>query len=354
MWKKSAIIDGENANRSVISRRSLLALMLGAGVSHSLEAAPPPAAGGGDATGTAGNRAIRLAPPAGGGDAARTASDRPIRLALSESMVTEVNLDDARAAMLIWMKQLEKDVGIPIEVSPKVFEPTAEIVRLARRGLFDAVALNIVEYRQIADVLDSSQIMAESDAEERYMLLVKRGGGIRSLGDLRGRRLSMLGSNKMCIAPQWLSTILNDGHFPQSDQFFSSVTEDPKAARVVLPVFFGQTDACVTSRKSFALMCELNPQVGKDLTAIAESADLIVSFEIFHKNYQGANRDRFARIYSSEQNAPSPTAVRKQLGALFHFNGLSIRDSSSLEPALAMLDKSERISQRPGRPNLKP
>jgi phosphonate transport system substrate-binding protein len=317
------------------SRRSVLALMLGAcrwlpgtlpGTSNG---APPPASTG-------------------------NANNGPIRLALSESLVSDVNVNDARAAMLIWIKQLDKDLHIPIEISPKVFEPTAEIVRRARSGLFDAVGLNIIEYRQIADMLDSSQIMAETEAAEQYMLLVKRDGGIRSLGDLRGRRLSILTGIKMCIASQWLATILNEGHFAQSNQFFSSVVEEPKAARVVLPVFFGQSDACVTSKKSFDLMCELNPQVGKDLTAIAGSADLVVGFEIFHKNYRGANRDRFAHIYSSSQNASAASVARKQLSTLFHFNDLTIRDATSLEPALALLEKDERARGRPERLNSKP
>jgi hypothetical protein len=101
-------------------------------------------------------------------------------------------------------------------------------------------------------------------------------------------------------------------------------------------------------------MCELNPQVGKELTAIAGSPDLVVGFEIFHKNYQGSNRDRFAHIYSSAQNTSAPSAVRRQLATLFHFDSVTIADSSSLAPALALLEKADRIGERPGRPNSKP
>ena len=315
------------------SRRCALALMLGAGVCRWLEAAATSAAGGGDAAGALNNK--------------------PIRLALSESLVADVNLDDARVAMQVWIKQLEKELRIPIEISPKVFEPAAEIARRARGGLFDAVGLNIIEYRQIADMLDPSQIMAETDAGERYMLMVKRSGGIRNVGDLRGRRLLMQTGIKMCIASQWLSTVLNEGHLAQSDQFFGSVSTEPKAARVILPVFFGQADACVTSKKSFDLMCELNPQVGKELTALADSPDLMVGFEIFHKDYQGANRDRFAHIYSSAQNTATESPSRKQLSTLFHFDSVGIKDFASLRPALGSLEKAERISDGPGRPNSK-
>ena len=47
-----------------------------------------------------------------------------------------------------------------------MFDTTEEIFRRARTGQLDCVALNVVEYRQIADLLDSSQIMAEGGAED--------------------------------------------------------------------------------------------------------------------------------------------------------------------------------------------
>src|ERR1035441_10793653 len=83
--------------------------------------------------------------------------------------------------------------------------------------------------------------------------------------------------------------------------------------RVVLPVFFGQSDACLTSKRSFDTMCELNPQVGKDLIVIASSPVMVVTFYIFHKNYHGVSRERFARVYSEV----STSAAGRQLATLF-------------------------------------
>jgi len=173
---------------------------------------------------------------------------------------------------------MEMELRLPISFSANVFEPAAEILRRARGGLFDAVALNVVEYRQIAELLDPNWIISESDGAEEYLLLVKRGGGIQKPEDLRGRRLIMLTGAKMCVAYPWLSTVLDAAHPGPADQFFGSVAEEAKAARVVLPVFFGQADACVTSKKSFDVMCELNPQVARNLTVIAASSPMVVTF----------------------------------------------------------------------------
>jgi len=304
------------------SRRSVLALLLG--LCSRTATAGPAASGGGV--------------PAGANEIA------PVRLALSESLVAGANLDDARAAMLTWIRKIGMDSNIRIELTPMVFEPSAEIFRRARSRLFDAVALNVVEYRQIADELDSSEIICESEGLQRYMLLVKRGGAIQTLGDLRGRRLLMLGGPRMCVASAWLTTILDEGHFGPADQFFSSVAEDAKAARVVLPVFFGQADACVASKRSFDVLCELNPQVAKELTAIAVSPALLTGFYVFRKNYASAVRERFAHLYSNV----SGTVAGKQLATLFQFNSLSILDATCLEPVLAVLGQADRAHARTG------
>lgn len=266
------------------------------------------------------------------------AAGEPIRLAVSETLVSDVNLNDARAAMQIWLKQMARDLDIAIDFNPKVFDTTEEIIRRARNNQFDAVALNVAEYRQIADVLDPSQVIAEIDGAEQYLLLAKRNGPVQRLSDLKGRRMLMLKGPKMCVASAWFSGLLKEGHLGESDPFFGSVTTDIKPSRVVLPVFFGQADACVTSKRGFDIMGELNPQVAKDLVAIAGSPAMIVTFYIFHKNYHGVSRERFAKVYAE---MPASVAGR-QLATLFQFQGMVVKDANCLTPALAILDAADR------------
>jgi ABC-type phosphate/phosphonate transport system substrate-binding protein len=279
-------------------------------------------------------------------DALAADGGAPVRLAISESLVADVNLNDARAAMMIWLNRMMSDLKVVVELNPKVFETTEEILRRARGSQLDCVALNVVEYRQIAGVLDPSHVIAEGGApgQEQYLLLARRNSGIQHLGELRGRRLCMLKAPKMCVAPDWLSTILDEGHFGPSEQFFGSVATDSKASRVVLPVFFGQTDACLTSKRSFDTMCELNPQVAKDLTVIASSPVMVVTFYIFHRNYHGLSRERFAKVYSDLPNS----AAGRQLATLFQFENLVVKDIACLAPAMGVLAAAERARGKSG------
>lgn len=279
-----------------------------------------------------------------GGLAARAETNHPVRLAISETMVADVNMNDARAAMLIWIRQMMKDLGVTIDLNPNVFDTTEEIIGRARAGRLDAVALNILEYRQIADVLDPTQIVAAAGKAglEQYVLLARRDSGFQQLGNLRGKRLSILKGPKMCVAGAWIANILDEGHFGASERFFGAMGADPKVARVVLPVFFGQADACVTTRASFETMCELNPQVGKNLEALAASPPLMVTFYVFHKDFHNANRDRFVRVFSELRSS----AAGRQLATLFQFDELAIRDASCLASALNVLEAADRARNR--------
>ncbi len=275
----------------------------------------------------------------------------PIRVAVSESLMADVNMNDARAAMLVWIKRMMVDLNVALEFNPKVFDTTGEILRRARSGQVDAVALNVVEYRQIADVLDPSQIITEAGAAgpEHYVLVAKRNSGLQQLGHLRGCRLCTLKAPKMCAAPAWLTTILDEGHLGPSEQFFGPVITDTKVSRVVLPVFFGQADACLTTKRGFETMCELNPQVAKDLTMLASSSAMVVDFYIFHKNYHSPNRERFLKALTGLRTS----AAGRQLATLFQFDEMAVRDGSCLANALRVLDAAERVRSRRGAGGLK-
>ena len=273
---------------------------------------------------------------------AASGAGEEIRLAISESVVGDVNLSDARAAMQIWIKRITQDLNVVI--SPSLFDTTQEILRRTRRGQLDAVALNALEYRQIADMLDPSQIVTSAGAAglEQYVILAKRNNGIGRLSDLKGGRLCVLKSPKMCVAPAWLSTVLYEGNLGTGEQFFGSMIADSKFSRVILPVFFGQAEACLTSRRGFETMSELNPQVAKDLQPLASSPPMVVSFYIFRKNFPSVQRQKLIRAISSLRE----TTAGVQLATLFQFDQLTVRDASSLESVLGVLEKADRAAGR--------
>lgn len=280
--------------------------------------------------------------PAAPGSLLVAQDNASVRLALSESVVGDVNVNDARAAMKVWISMITKELNVVID--PKLFSTTQEIHDRMRKGELDAVALNILEYRQIAELFDSSQVVAAGGPAglEQYVIVTKLSAGYRQVGELKGKRFCTLKSPRMCLAADWLSTILDEVHRGPAEQFFSSMSVDSKFSRVVLPVFFGQADACLTSKRGFETMCELNPQVARDLKVIASSPAMVLSFYVFRRNYHGPSRQKVIKAISGLRN----TTAGQQLATLFQFDELTLRDASCLAPGLAILDAADRARDR--------
>jgi phosphonate transport system substrate-binding protein len=267
----------------------------------------------------------------------------PVRFAISESLVaTNVNINDARVATRLWIDRVRLEVNATID--PKMFSTSQEIVDRCRRNELDMIVLNALEYRQIANLLDPSQIVTATseDGQERYLILAKRNSPIRSLADLKGRRLIVLKNPKMCLGAAWLEGVLDEAHFGPPEQFFGSIATETKCSKVVLPVFFGQADACLTSKAGFATMCELNPQVGKELAVVATSPTVITGFYIFRKDSPDAQKQKIVRAIANLRNGPGG----QELAALFQFNGLTVRGPESLATALNILDAADRARAR--------
>ena len=269
----------------------------------------------------------------------------PLRVAISQSLVSSVNLNDARTAFVVWWEHLARQMNITADSAGPIFETTAQILNRVRTQQVDAVAINILEYRQMADFLDASEVVAAGDdTRTHYLLLVKRESGIQKLADLRGRKLLQQNSSRMCLAPAWLSVLLEEADLERSERFFGPVTTDPNPSRVVLPVFFGQAEACLVEGKSFLTMCELNPQLSEDLSALTASARMTVTFYVFRKNYHSQYRERLIEALSTLDES----AAGRQLMTMFQFESLAVRDASCLDPALALIEASDRIGGRPG------
>ena len=270
--------------------------------------------------------------------------DAPIRLAISDSLVADVNLNDARAAMLIWIKRISRELNVVIDYDARVFNTTKEIFDRVRGGVLDAVAVNAVEYWQIADLMDPKQIVVQAGAAGlvQYAILARKSAGIAQLVDLRGRRLTVLKAPGMCVADAWLTTILSDGNLGPVGPFFGSVTSDTRPFQVVLPVFFGKADACVTTTQAFETICELNPQVAKDLVVVARSPAMVVNLYAFRRNFPVVRRERLINALSSL----SSNQAGRQLAMLFHFEELVARDGGCMADSLALIERAERLRRQ--------
>ena len=110
--------------------------------------------------------------------------------------------------------------------------------------------------------------------ETRFVLLVSTTSGIQSLRDLENRTLLVHRDGCGNLVDYWLDTAIAVGTGMQRQSFarYQTVTQ---AREAVLPVFFGEADACVVSVAAYQSVVAQNPvQIPAKLTTLVKSKEL--------------------------------------------------------------------------------
>ncbi|MFN7938169.1 MAG: PhnD/SsuA/transferrin family substrate-binding protein [Bryobacteraceae bacterium] len=265
-----------------------------------------------------------------------------VRFCASESLVSDISINDARAAMAVWMRRIVQDLQLDVRTAPAVFEREDRILAKLRQGEVDLVASTLPEFRRLRDLLDSSQLVVPGQKTQlEYLLIVNAGSRIGSLADLRGRRLLSLHSPLTSVAPAWLTTVLGAAGYDAPERFFGAMSTKSKPSQVILPVFFGQAEACLTTRSSFLTMSELNPQLPTRLQPLAVSPPIIPGVQAFRKGYEGSGRNKVIQALSGLGSSASG----RQVLTLFQVEDLTVKDVSHLKASLDILARADQFAR---------
>jgi phosphonate transport system substrate-binding protein len=176
--------------------------------------------------------------------------------------------------------------------------------------------------------------------EVEYIVLTRRNADTADLTDLQGGSLLFYDNPRTCLAKPWLEAEI--GGKPLS-AFFRSVDHDTKLTKTVLPVFFGQADACLVTRDGYDTMCELNPQIGSRLRIIAASPGLVTMVFFVREGYDAPFRDDFLRAMASIHENPSGL----QILSLLRGDRIDRADLSCLDSARRILAARKTMEEAP-------
>lgn len=268
-----------------------------------------------------------------------------MRLGLSESLVRDVNATDARAAMSFWINNMVEGPSIRVQLDDGLFSNATQLEGRLRRGEIDAVGVNILEYRRLAPLLDRSEVTVPVYRTRfEYVLLTRAGEALSTVGSLRGRRLLALDSMAACVAPAWLGFLVAAEEPRGPTALFGEIVRRSKPSQVILPVFFGQADACLTTQPSFSTMGELNPQVARRLRPLAVSPEIVHSLYAFRKGWNNTTREKVVQAFANMR----ATASGRQVMTMFQCDSLATRDAHCLDATMAILAQAERTGRKEG------
>ena len=135
-------------------------------------------------------------------------------------------------------------------------------------------------------------------------MVVPRDSKIEKIAELQGRHLNLYAHYRACLAQVWLDNLLVGERLPPTARFFNQITSTSKLAQVVLPVFFRQCDACLVTRSGFDIMCELNPQISKQLKIITNSPAVVAGVFCFRADVPAAIKGPVHRRPARTASAP--------------------------------------------------
>jgi ABC-type phosphate/phosphonate transport system substrate-binding protein len=263
-----------------------------------------------------------------------------LKVAFTSAMFAAVNINDAKAAISVWAETLAGAHGLKIKTSTSVYEDIDELGRAMDAGRVNLAALSVAQYRRLGRPRFGTVLLGGRRGRfaEEFLLLVKKGGPT-SLAALKGRTLTTVEGFSLDMSMAWLESALLDAGLGPASAHFGTITRVGKPARAVLPVFFGQQDACLTSRYGYELMVELNPQIGSVLTAVTVSPALLHAIMVFDHQFSPDDRPAVLRALLSLQDTPRG----QQVMSVFGIERLVQGSPADLVPSLDLLARLERL-----------
>lgn len=260
--------------------------------------------------------APRYPAAAGAGTAAPAAPAMHLRVAFLKTVFAEEDARDAQAAIELWMKNVIGAEGITSELfTYRTLESVAEGFR---EKDVDLVHLDTLSYLRMRDGTPLEPILVgvrgDSPCEE-YVLAVRREGQVASPASLEGRTLNVLSGPGGAIATLWLDTVLMREGLPPAREACRSVKASTGASQALLPVFFGQADACLLSRRAFQAAAGLNPQLLRSLRVAAESPPYLPMVCCCRARIDGALRDALVDSALSLDRTPAGGTILALVGS---------------------------------------
>jgi ABC-type phosphate/phosphonate transport system substrate-binding protein len=263
-----------------------------------------------------------------------------LRIAISDSLVGNLNPNDARAALLVWIDRTAKLMNVPVTLTASVFEPYQAIAQKLDNGQLDAAALNAVEYWRLMPKLDQSLIAVPTYAGGSHIqLLARRSAGRKGIADLKGCRLLVHDNARMSAATAWLHTLTHKHGLGDPADHFSRMEFEPRPQKVALPVFFGHADACLILEPVVSSLLELNPKMAQELVSIETSPELLSG--AYGLRPGASPMARQALMGSMDQL--DTNAAGRQMLAIFQMTALRAEPGSRMDSTVGVIREAVRL-----------
>jgi phosphonate transport system substrate-binding protein len=258
----------------------------------------------------------------------------------------DVDKEDAEVAIAFWTSEVFKGLKRPLRSKLFFIDDTAAFLDGIKAKKFDMIALPSQEYLRLQEVINLEPVLGTivgGKPGEEYALITRQDKGGNNLRGLKNLILLFQHDQWNDSNPLiWLDTILYKQGLPPAKKFFSLIKFVNKPSQAVLPVFFRQADVSLVSRRSFATMVELNPQLGKELQILALSPCFLPGLIAFRKDLSPEIKTQLIDAALKLQTHPQG----EQLLKLFKVDRFFSFKPADLNTIIELLQEYKRVQGR--------
>ena len=205
-------------------------------------------------------------------------------LAMMKNMFVNVNTNDAFVAIKVWTQEINKRMNLGMRPNPILYNDLDDLLKNIQKDNVSMVICNTVEYLQNKARLPVKPVLCDPNKDE-FILLVRKKDKIKSISELRNKKLNVYVGTNANLANIWIKVALKESNLGEIETFFNEIKNGTTSSQVILSVFFGQSDICMVKKSAFITMSELNPQVGKSLEALKTSVPFIDGMACFTNKF---------------------------------------------------------------------
>jgi ABC-type phosphate/phosphonate transport system substrate-binding protein len=268
---------------------------------------------------------------------AKNREEKCLNIGYSSKTFMDVDIKDAKAALDVWVKEYAEIEGFIS--SNRIYDDLDLFIRDFNGNIIDFGIVKSLDYLKMRKDIKADLALTHIKGGKKtlsYLLLVRSDSGISNIKDLKGRKISLLKGDD--LGELFLNTYLLKNKSPELKNYFSHNDYKMKASQCVLSVFFGQTDACLTSDLIFKTMTELNPQMKQQMKSILSSPEFIGGVNFFRHDYD----EKHKKTVIDRSQKLNETTRGRQIMLLFKFDKVTTLQESDLDSVKQLVDEYER------------
>lgn len=265
-----------------------------------------------------------------------------LQLGYSTGVFGGANPDDAGIAIEMWLSESSKRIGVVYKLTTNFYNDIASMGRAFLDGRLDVVVLHsfdFVELREMAPVEGRVMGIRKGENANTYVLLANSDKQLKSIADLQGKQILVDVGQSKSAPKAWLDLRLNEISAPPTQVFFSDTKWLLKPSKVVLPVFFGRSDACLVRDIAYQTMVEMNPQINKTLKVIERTPDFCPGVVCVRSDIDDETKDLITQSVLSLRD----DTKGRQLLLLFQVDDVIPYDPKAIEPMEEVMRKHREL-----------